>query len=208
MSIENDGAGQVNIIISGIGGQGNVRSAQILGAAAVKAGLRARISDVFGIAQRGGPVLSHVRIGSEIYGSMVSSHGADVVVGLEPMEALRGVAQFLRPGGTAIISMRPVPPVEVNIGKAPYPDMDALLQTIRKAASKTITLDASKIAEDIGIPIAANIVMLGVLAGSGLLPFDSKTLVESIKGNLPRSLEQNLKAFDAGFAIGKGEHGR
>ena len=101
MSIENDGAGQVNIIISGIGGQGNVRSAQILGAAAVKAGLRARISDVFGIAQRGGPVLSHVRIGSEIYGSMVSSHGADVVVGLEPMEALRGVAQFLRPGGTA-----------------------------------------------------------------------------------------------------------
>jgi indolepyruvate ferredoxin oxidoreductase beta subunit len=208
MSIENDEAGQVNIIISGIGGQGNVRSAQILGAAAVKAGLRARISDVFGIAQRGGPVLSHVRIGNEIYGSMVSSHGADVVVGLEPMEALRGVAQFLRPGGTAIISMRPVPPVEVNIGKAPYPDMDALLRTIRKAASKTITLDASKIAEDMGIPIAANIVMLGVLAGSGLLPFDSKILVESIKENIPRSLEQNLKAFDAGFTIGKGEHGR
>jgi len=89
MSIcKDDEEGQVNIIISGIGGQGNVRSAQILGAAAVKAGLRARISDVFGIAQRGGPVLSHVRIGSGICGSMVNNHSADIVMGLEPMEAL------------------------------------------------------------------------------------------------------------------------
>ncbi len=207
MSIcKDDEEGQVNIIISGIGGQGNVRSAQILGAAAVKAGLRARISDVFGIAQRGGPVLSHVRIGSGICGSMVNSHSADIVMGLEPMEALRGVAQFLRPGGTAIISMRPVPPVEVNIGKARYPDMGALLHTIRKVAFRVITLDASKVAEDVGIPIAANIVMLGVLAGSGLLPFDRGFLVESIKENIPRSLEQNLRAFEAGFAIGKGGH--
>jgi len=100
--------------------------------------------------------------------------------------------------------MRQVPPVEVNIGKARYPDLDVLLHTISKAASRVITLDASKVAEDVGIPIAANIVMLGVLAGSGLLPFDSGFLVESIKENIPRSLEPNLRAFEAGFAIGKG----
>ncbi len=204
MSVNEDkGSKHVNIIISGIGGQGNVRAAQILGAAAVKAGLRARISDVFGIAQRGGPVLSHVRIGNEICGSMVNEHDADIVMGLEPMEALRGVSQFLRPGGTVIVSTRPVHPVEANTGKSPYPDLDTMLQTMRKAASKAITLDASKIAEGMGIPIAANIVMLGVLAGSGMLPFDNKFLIESIKENIPRSLEQNLKAFEAGVAIGK-----
>ena len=88
---------ELNIVISGVGGQGNVRSAQILGSAAVRAGYRARISDVFGIAQRGGSVVSHLRIGREIYGSMVEEHKADVVVSLEPMEALRAVSKYLKP---------------------------------------------------------------------------------------------------------------
>lgn len=204
MSSNVEGTKEANLIISGVGGQGNVRSAQILGAAAVKAGLRARVSDVFGIAQRGGPVLSHVRIGSSICGNMVNEHDADIVIGLEPMEVLRGVSRFLKPGGTVIISMRPIYPVEVNTGKVPYPGTEAMLAIMRRVASRVIVLDASKIAESIGIPIAANIVMLGVLAGSGLLPFDDRLLLESIKENIPRSLEQNLKAYEAGFAIGKG----
>lgn len=204
MSSNFDASKETNIIISGVGGQGNVRSAQILGAAAVKSGLRARVSDVFGIAQRGGPVLSHVRIGNSVNGSMVNEHDAGIVMGLEPMEVLRGVSRFLKPGGTVIVSMRPIYPVEVNTGKAKYPSNESMLAIMRKVASKVITLDASKIAEGMGIPIAANIVMLGVLAGAGLLPFDDRLLVESIKENIPRSLEKNLEAFEAGYEIGKG----
>lgn len=196
-------ARELNVILAGVGGQGNVRGAQVLGAAAVKAGLHARVSDVYGIAQRGGPVVSHVRMGVDIHGSMVEEHSADIVVGLEPMEALRAVVRFLRPGGVVVMSTRPSYPVEVNIGKAAYPEIDELTKLIGKAAGKIVRLDATKVADDAGMAIAANIVVLGVLAGLGVLPFEARLLRESVKENIPRAVEQNLRAFDAGAEIGK-----
>ncbi|MDH5810705.1 MAG: indolepyruvate ferredoxin oxidoreductase subunit beta [Candidatus Methanomethylicaceae archaeon] len=194
---------EFNIIISGVGGQGNVKAAQILGAAAIKARYKVRISDVYGIAQRGGPVVSHIRIGEEIYGSLVEEHKADIVLGLEPMETLRAVAKFLKVGGLVIMNTRPIYPVEVNIGKAVYPDVNVILSEISKIAGSVIALDATEVAKDSGLPIASNIVMLGVLAGSGVLPFESGLLKEAIKENIPRFLEENLRAFDAGLSIGK-----
>ncbi|MEM2002182.1 MAG: indolepyruvate ferredoxin oxidoreductase subunit beta [Candidatus Methanomethylicaceae archaeon] len=194
---------EFNIIISGVGGQGNVKAAQILGAAAIKARYKVRISDVYGIAQRGGPVVSHIRIGEEIYGSLVEEHKADIVLGLEPMETLRAVAKFLKVGGLVIMNTRPIYPVEVNIGKAVYPDVNVILSEISKIAGSVIALDATEVAKDSGLPIASNIVMLGVLAGSGALPFESGLLKEAIKENIPRFLEENLRAFDAGLSIGK-----
>lgn len=194
---------EFNIIISGVGGQGNVKAAQILGAAAIKARYKVRISDVYGIAQRGGPVVSHIRIGEEIYGSLVEEHKADIVLGLEPMETLRAVAKFLKVGGLVIMNTRPIYPVEVNIGKAVYPDVNVILSEISKIAGSVIALDATEVAKDSGLPIASNIVILGVLAGSGVLPFESGLLKEAIKENIPRFLEENLRAFDAGLSIGK-----
>jgi indolepyruvate ferredoxin oxidoreductase beta subunit len=195
---------ETNIILAGVGGQGNVRGAQILGSAVVKSGLHARISDVYGIAQRGGPVLSHVRMGEDIHGNMVAEHSADVIVGLEPMETLRAAAKFLKPGGVVIMSTRPIYPVEVNTGKSAYPSIEGITALLEKVASRVVKLDATKVAEDAGIPIAANIVVLGVLAGIGALPFRRGLLRESVKENIPRAVEQNLKAFDAGVAIGEG----
>jgi indolepyruvate ferredoxin oxidoreductase beta subunit len=194
--------GELNLVIAGVGGQGNVRGAQILGYAAVKAGFRVRISDVYGIAQRGGPVVSHVRIGRQIHGSMVREHRADLVAGLEPMEALRAALKFLRPGGTVIVSTRPVYPVEVNTGKAIYPSMNQILSVLGKMSRKVVLLDATSVAEAAGIPIAANIVVLGVLAGLGALPFSTDLLKQAIRDNIPRYLEQNIRAFDEGLAIG------
>src|SRR5512136_1340955 len=192
----------MNIILAGVGGQGNVRGAQILGSAVVMFGLHARVSDVYGIAQRGGPVVSHVRMGDEIHGSMLVEHSADAIVGLEPMETLRAVVRFLKPGGVVIMSTRPVYPVEVNTGKLPYPDLKEISRLVGKVAGSVVKLDATKIAEDAGMPIAANIVVLGVLAGLGVLPFKADLLRDSVKENIPRSVEQNLRAFDAGIAIG------
>ncbi|MBC7120181.1 MAG: indolepyruvate oxidoreductase subunit beta [Candidatus Methanosuratus sp.] len=196
------GIKSLEIVISGVGGQGNVRGAQMLGAAAVKAGFMVRVSDVFGIAQRGGPVLSHVRIG-EVYGTMVSAHSADVVVGLEPMEALRAVSAFLKPGGTVAMSTRPIYPVEVNTGKAAYPKMEAILEAIRVATSRIITLDATEVAQSAGIPMAANVVMLGVIAGTGILPFSADYLREAVREYIPRSIEENMVAFESGLKIGE-----
>lgn len=196
--------GTVEIVISGVGGQGNVKAAQVLGAAAVKAGFRVRVSDVFGIAQRGGPVMSHVRIG-EVHGCMVREHSADAVVGLEPMETLRAASSFLKPGGTVIVSTRPIFPVEVNTGKASYPPIEAILGTIKSAAGRVVVLDATEVASSAGIPMAANVVMLGALAGTGILPFSPDHMVESIRENIPRALNENLTAFEKGLAIGKSQ---
>jgi indolepyruvate ferredoxin oxidoreductase beta subunit len=193
---------EMNIILAGVGGQGNVRGAQILGSAVVKSGLHARVSDVYGIAQRGGPVVSHVRMGDEIRGSMVIEHSADVVVGLEPMETLRAVVRFLKPGGVVIMSTRPIYPVEVNTGKFSYPSLEEISRLVEKVASRVVKLDATKVAEESGMPIAANIVVLGVLAGLGVLPFRASLLRDSVKENIPRAVEQNLRAFDAGIEIG------
>ena len=193
---------EMNIILAGVGGQGNVRGAQILGSAVVKSGLLARVSDVYGIAQRGGPVVSHVRMGDEIYGSMVVEHSADVIVGLEPMETLRAVVRFLKPGGVVIMSTRPVFPVEVNTGKSSYPALEEISRLVEKVAGRVVKLDATKVAEDAGMLIAANIVVLGVLAGLGVLPFKADLLRDSVKENIPRAVEQNLRAFDAGVEIG------
>jgi indolepyruvate ferredoxin oxidoreductase beta subunit len=143
-----------------------------------------------------------VRIGKEIFGSMVQEHNADVVAGLEPMEALRATSRFLRPGGTVIISTRPIYPVEVNTGKAAYPKISEILRVVGMAAGRVVQLDATKVAEASGIPIAANIVVLGVISGLKMLPFSTELLKEAIKENIPRSIEQNLKAFDEGIAIG------
>jgi len=196
-------ASETNIILAGVGGQGNVRGAQILGSAVVRSGLHARVSDVYGIAQRGGPVLSHVRMGDDIHGSMVAEHSADVVVGLEPMETLRAASKFLKPGGVVIMSTRPIYPVEVNTGKSPYPSIEEISGLLERVSGRVVKLDATKVAEEAGIPIAGNIVVLGVLAGIGALPFDARLLRESVKENIPRAVEQNLKAFDAGVAIGE-----
>ncbi|MGQ9758997.1 MAG: indolepyruvate ferredoxin oxidoreductase subunit beta [Candidatus Methanomethylicaceae archaeon] len=193
----------LNIMISGVGGQGNVKAAQILGMAAVKAGYRVRISDVYGIAQRGGPVASHIRIGEKIYGSLIEEHKADIVIGLEPMEALRTVAKFLKVNGMVIVNTRPVYPVEVNIGKAPYPDVEDMISIMKSVAGSVITLDATQLAKEASIPIASNIVMLGVLAGSGVLPFQPELLREAIRESIPRFLEENIRAFELGFSIGK-----
>lgn len=197
--------GELSLVIAGVGGQGNVRGAQILGYAAVKAGFRVRISDVYGIAQRGGPVVSHVRIGRQIHGSMVRENRADVVAGLEPMEALRAAVKFLRPGGTVIVSTRPIYPAEVNTGKASYPTMNEILSVLGKISGKVVLLDATAVAEAAGMPIAANIVVLGVLAGLGVLPFPPDLLKGAIRENIPRYLEQNIRAFDDGLAIGSRE---
>lgn len=192
----------LEIVISGVGGQGNVRAAQVLGAAAVRAGFRVRVSDVFGMAQRGGSVLSHVRIG-EVHGAMVSAHSADVVVGLEPMEALRAISSFLKPGGTVVMSTRPICPVEVSTGKSSYPALEDIMKAVRMVAGRVISLDATEVASSVGMPMAANMVMLGVLAGTGLLPFGPEHLRASISEHIPTNLEENMMAFEKGLSIGK-----
>jgi indolepyruvate ferredoxin oxidoreductase beta subunit len=193
---------EFNIIISGVGGQGNVRAAQIIGLAALKSGYDVKITDVYGIAQRGGSVLSHVRIGENIYSPLIEEHKADIVLGLEPMECLRATINFLKIRGIVIINTRPIYPVEVLIGKAKYPDVNNIVSLIKKIAKFVLAFDATKIAEDIGSPIATNIVLIGALIGLDVIPLKKELLIEAIRESLPYNIEENIKAFNEGFSIG------
>jgi len=193
---------EFNIIISGVGGQGNVRAAQILGLAALKSGYDVKITDVYGIAQRGGSVLSHVRIGENIYSPLIEEHKADIVLGLEPMECLRATINFLKIKGIVIINTRPIYPVEVLIGKAKYPDVNNIVSLIKKIAKFVLAFDATKIAEDIGLPIATNIVLIGALIGLDVIPLKKELLIEAIRESIPYNIEENIKAFNEGFSIG------
>ena len=189
----------VDLIIAGVGGQGNVKAGQILGLAGLKAGFKVRVSDVFGISQRGGAVVSHVRIGNYVHGPLVMEHGADVIVGLEPMEAMRAALSFARPKCLTLVNTRALHPIEVNMGIYRYPDVCDIL-SILKSFSEVIALDFSEIAEKACLPIATNIAMLGGLAATGVLPFSKEVLKRAVEEGVPKAIEQNLKAFDLGYA--------
>lgn len=191
---------RITIAISGVGGQGTLLASQIIGHAAIKAGFSVRISETFGMSQRGGPVVSHIRIArGDVYSPLIPLMTADIVVGFEALEALRASLKFLRYGGSVIVNTRIIYPVEVNRGDARYPPLEKILEVLQSIASEVITLDATELAIKAGNPIAANIVMIGALAALEKLPIKAEDLRIAVMERVPREVEVNLRAFDLGF---------
>ncbi|MCX8204680.1 MAG: indolepyruvate ferredoxin oxidoreductase subunit beta [Candidatus Nezhaarchaeota archaeon] len=192
-------AKEVNIVLAGVGGQGTIAMCEVIGRAAVIDGYRVRGSEVLGMAQRGGAVTAHLRLGSDVHGSMVPEGKADIVVSMEPSEALRNLRYFSK-DTMVIVSTRPMIPPSVSLGLGTYPSMDAVIDTLSKMSRRVITIDIYGLAIKAGSAIAANMVMLGALAGTGKLPLRveslKKAIAERFKG---KAAEVNLKAFDLGY---------
>lgn len=188
------------LIIAGVGGQGSIRASHILAIAAIQDGMRARVGETFGAAMRGGAVASHVRIGEEVYAPLVQADGAEVVLALEPLEGLRNAVKFLGKGGLLLTNTRTWMPVDVNIGRASYPDMRAIEGAVEKLGGKIIKIDATSLAQQAGNVRTMNVVMLGALAGTGRLPLSAETLKQVVRENVPpKTIEANLRAFELGF---------
>jgi indolepyruvate ferredoxin oxidoreductase beta subunit len=186
------------IVFVGVGGQGNLLSSQVLGEAALLAGLPVNVSEVHGMAQRGGVVESAVVMGGAL-SSIVSDGEADVLLSFEPSETLRALAKC-SPESTVITNIVPLVPFTVAVGKGVYPDIKASLELIRKKVKRLIALNANALAEEAGSAMAGNIVMLGALAQSGLLPLTRDHFLAALKKTIKKKLlEVNLKAFDLGF---------
>jgi indolepyruvate ferredoxin oxidoreductase beta subunit len=200
---EKTGIKEFNAVIAGVGGQGNLLASEILATAAVKAGHRVRVGETFGAAQRGGPVASYIRVGSEVYSPILDPGRADLVVGFEPAEGLRNAVSFMRSGGAVVLNSKPIIPTSVSMGIDKYPSIEEIVEALRRMKAETIIVfDATAEAERIGNVIVMNIVMLGAMAGSGVLPFSAETLKEVIKERLTGPLlDMNLKAFDAGLTM-------
>ena len=187
------------IVISGVGGQGTLLASRLLAEASVKAGLSVKIGETYGMAQRGGPVMGHIQIGGDTQNPQIRKGEADALLGFEPSEATRRGVTYLKDEGLALVNSRITAPVEVISGMVPYPDMEDLLTLLGKVTSNIITFDATGKAEEAGDPIATNIVMLGALVESGVLPFSDELMMSTLKESIrPRFLELNLKAYELG----------
>ncbi len=187
------------IVVAGVGGQGTLLASRLLAEAAIKAGLHVKIGETYGMAQRGGPVMGHIQIGGETNNPQIRKGEADVLIGFEPAEAVRRGVTYLKKDGLALINTRKTTPVEVVSGMMPYPDMDKLFALLEKVTKNIHTFDATGIAEEAGDPITTNIVMLGAITESGLLPCSEEIVVNTMKEGLkPQFIEMNMKAFDLG----------
>ena len=186
---------KLSLVIVGVGGQGTLLASRILGHIAVAEGLDVKVSEVHGMAQRGGNVISHVRMGPEVHSPLVEFGCADAVLAFEELEAARALP-YLAPHGVLIASSQRIAPMSVLIGQNAYPE--GLLDGV---ADKLI-VDAQKTASMLGNPRVSNIVLMGALARR--LPFAYERWKDAVAACVPpKTLEVNLKALESGYRWGE-----
>lgn len=187
------------IQIVGVGGQGVLLASMVLGNAAMKSGYKVAMSEVHGMAQRGGSVLCTLRFGDDVISPLEAEGDADMIMGFEPVETCR----YLSLGNkdtVVIMNLDPVYPSMVAAGMESYPEIDELIASARSQNQNVRTLEATSIAIEAGKAVAANAVMIGAVAGVKGFPLDMNVLRETLAENVPQKfLELNLKAFDLGF---------
>jgi indolepyruvate ferredoxin oxidoreductase beta subunit len=190
---------EFNILITGVGGQGVILMSELLGKSAVKDGLRVRGSEILGMAVRGGSVTSIIRIGDEVYGPLIPMGKCDALVGMEPSEALRNVT-YLSKSSLVILNTAVTIPFTVSLGKSKYPGLDEILGKLSQASGRVVKLDAAQLAQQAGSLLTTNIVMLGALFSTELLPIKIATIKETIQAHFPAKVAPiNIKAFDLGY---------
>jgi len=188
---------KINITLTGVGGQGVVTAANILGKAAVRADVNVFVSEVHGMAQRGGSVNCTVRLG-DVSGPLIPNGSANAILSMEPSEALRYI-QYTNKKTKIITDIVPVIPFTVATGDEKYPELEKIFKELEKYG-ELYKVDAVKLAKEAGALITKNVVMLGALAGAGVLPFKSDVLLETILESVPNKYKDiNKKAFELGF---------
>jgi indolepyruvate ferredoxin oxidoreductase beta subunit len=199
---------ECNLLVAGVGGQGSVLIGNILGNAAIAEGLEVWVGETFGMSQRGGSVVSHVRISRERISPITPEGTGDAILGLEPLETLRVARKFLKPGGHVILNPRPLLPSDVISGLPTYPSLDRMLASLKRIAGQVVEIPAAKLAEESGSTMTVNTVMLGALAASRLLPLSVSSIEKALKGGVPpKTAPANVKAFHLGADALRSAHG-
>ena len=195
--------GSTDILLAGVGGQGILLISRVIGDAAIRAGVHFVMSEVHGMAQRGGVVTSHVRLG-EVNGPLIPKGCADVLLAMEPVECLRAV-DMAGPQTLVISTTRRIIPFTVAAGKGEYPDLDEVWPRVDARTGTVIRYDAGQLAAEAGAPIASNVVLLGTLTATGKLPLPEDDIRAALKAAVPAKMEEaNVRAFELGYAKGEG----
>jgi indolepyruvate ferredoxin oxidoreductase beta subunit len=194
-----------NILHCGVGGQGVVMMANIIGLACARSGLKVNSGELHGLSQRSGSVIAHQRIGQDVYSPLIPYGEADVVMALEPMEALR-YAYFLKNDGSVITNTNIIhPPIETQrlaLKQIPaYVEYPAIIKTLEDAGFKVLEIDALALASQAGNPQAENVVLVGAISGSEGFPVPKEQMISAVRSSVPeKALEANLRAFDLGYS--------
>jgi indolepyruvate ferredoxin oxidoreductase beta subunit len=187
------------LIIVAVGGQGNLLASKVIGESALLANIPVRMSEIHGMAQRGGVVESSIVFGT-VRSTIISDGEADVLVGFEPSETLRALNKC-NSNTVVITNLAPLPPFTVAVGSGIYPDLDVLQSLIRAKTANLIAFDAEALAIEAGNVLSVNMVLLGALIQTGKIPLSSETVKEAIKTKTKKAfVESNLKAFELGFS--------
>lgn len=186
----------LNIMIVGVGGQGTLLASRLLGNVAMKQGYDVKVSEVHGMSQRGGSVVTYVKMGEKVYSPVIEKGEADYLLAFENLEALRWI-DYLKKGGTLVLNDQQIDPMPVITGKAKYPER--IIERLREGGVKLVAIDALKIAKECGNIKAVNIVLAGLLAKSSDIP--KEIWLEAMREVIPpKILDVNLKAFEAGYS--------
>jgi indolepyruvate ferredoxin oxidoreductase beta subunit len=189
----------IRLIIVAVGGQGNLLASKVLGEAALLAGVPFRMSEIHGMAQRGGVVESAIVLG-DAQSMLISDGEADVLLGFEPSETLRALGKC-NPGTIVITNTSPLPPFTVAIGKGTYPDIDQMQDILGTKTKKLVAFNGLALAKDAGNAMALNMVLLGALIQTQIIPISADQVKKAIETKTkPAFVKVNLKAFDLGFA--------
>lgn len=192
----------LNLIVSGVGGQGNIVISSLIGTALVNKGWFVVIGETFGAAQRGGAVMSHIRIsGKNQYGPLIPDGRADILLGMEPIETLRVLGQFGNSDIVTIVNPRPIYPLSVLSGEAEYPDLNWLINTIKDLSGNTWVINATEEAKKIGNPMFANVLLIGALFGLEMLPLGIESFETILKERFPATFDANMNAFKIGMGF-------
>ncbi len=181
-----------------VGGQGNLLASKILGEAALLSDIPVRMSEIHGMAQRGGVVESAIVLGAA-QSPIISDGNADILLGFEPSETLRAINKC-NPNTYVITNLAPLPPFTVAIGKGKYPDINLIQKLIKEKTAQLIAFNALNAAKEAGNPMALNIVLLGALSCANVLPIPKENFTAAIKSRVKKNfIDINLKAFEIGF---------
>ncbi len=190
------------IQLIGVGGQGTIKASTIIGEAAMKKGLNVVMSEVHGMAQRGGTVVTEFKIG-DADSPLIEEGAADLMIAFEPAEALRALNKINKES-FVIVNSSPIVPFTVSLGISEYPEPSSVFGELRAKINNLLVIDAQKIAKEAGSIISENMVLLGAAVAIPNFPIEKDLIIQSMKENLPpKSIETNLKAFEKGFKEAK-----
>ena len=184
-----------SIMIVGVGGQGTLLASRLLGNALIQCGYDVKVSEVHGMSQRGGSVVTYVRYGDKVYSPIIEKGEADVILAFEQLEAARWLA-YLKQGGKVLVNTQQIDPMPVITGAMQYPK--GLVEKIKEKGINITSIDALSLAEQAGSSKAVNVVLIGILAKH--MDIDKNIWLETIKSTVPaKFIDMNLKAVDLGY---------